>query len=129
MEDNMSKKNEVEKGYTKEPVDGIGEIKISDDVVATIAGLAATEIEGVDSMSGNLTNEIVGKLGIKNLSKGVKIEMFDGQVHVELSIIMKYGYSIPKTCSQIQEKVMSAVENMTGLKVVAINIKIEGVNA
>ena len=97
--------------------------------MATIAGLAATEIEGVDSMSGNLTNEIVGKLGIKNLSKGVKIEMFDGQVHVELSIIMKYGYSIPKTCSQIQEKVMSAVENMTGLKVVAINIKIEGVNA
>ena len=74
-------------------------------------------------------NEIVGKLGIKNLSKGVKIEMFDGQVHVELSIIMKYSLQYSQNLFPDSGKVMSAVENMTGLKVVAINIKIEGVNA
>lgn len=124
----MSREIEHENGYTVEITDKIGEVKIADDVVATIAGLAATEVEGVASMQGNLTNEIVGKLGIRNLSKGVKIELSEGMVKVELSIMMKYGYSIPETCKSVQDKVKSAIENMTGLQVEYVNIRIVGVN-
>ena len=105
------------------------EVKIAGDVIATIAGLAATEIEGIASMQGNLTNELVGKLGVKNLTKGVNIE-FDEEgasVHVALSVIMKYGYSIPKTCKAVQDRVKSAIENMAGLKVLNVNINIVGV--
>lgn len=123
----MSRENENENGYTMETSSPIGEVKIADDVVATIAGLATTEVEGVASMQGNLTNEIVGKLGVKNLSKGVKIELMRGKVHAELSVVMRYGYSIPKTCGAIQERVKNAVENMTGLDVENVNIRIVGV--
>lgn len=111
----------------KDTTNQIGEVKIAEDVVATIAGLATTEIEGVAAMQGNLTNEIVGKLGMKNLSKGVKIVMRNGFVNAELSIVIKYGYSIPKTSAAIQERVMAAIENMTGLQVQEINIRIVGV--
>ena len=106
------------------------EVKIAGDVIATIAGLAATEVEGIASMQGNLTNELVGRLGMKNLTKGVTIEFEeDGtSVHVALSVIMKYGYSIPKTCKAVQDRVKSAIENMAGLKVLDVNIKIVGVN-
>ena len=123
----MSKENENQNGYTMETESQIGEVKIADDVVATIAGLATTEVEGVASMQGNLTNEIVGKLGVKNLSKGVKIELMRGKVHAELSVIMRYGYSIPKTCNAIQYRVKTAIENMTGLDVESVNIRIVGV--
>jgi len=105
------------------------EVKIAGDVIATIAGLAATEIEGIASMQGNLTNELVGKLGVKNLTKGVTVE-FDEEgasVHVALAVIMKYGYSIPKVCKAVQERVKSAIENMAGLKVLDVNINIVGV--
>ncbi|MCR5829957.1 MAG: Asp23/Gls24 family envelope stress response protein [Lachnospiraceae bacterium] len=100
------------------------QIKISDDVVASISGLAASEVEGVDSMAGNITNEIVGKLGIKNSSKGVKIEIDGEEVHVDLFINIKYGFRIPDVTSQIQDKVKNSIENMTGLKVVAVNIHV-----
>lgn len=123
----MSKENENQNEYTMETESQIGEVKIADDVVATIAGLATTEVEGVASMQGNLTNEIVGKLGVKNLSKGVKIELMRGKVHAELSVIMRYGYSIPKTCNAIQDRVKTAIENMTGLDVESVNIRIVGV--
>ena len=123
----MSKENENQNGYTMETESQIGEVKIADDVVATIAGLATTEVEGVASMQANLPNEIVGKLGVKNLSKGVKIELMRGKVHAELSVIMRYGYSIPKTCNAIQDRVKTAIENMTGLDVESVNIRIVGV--
>ena len=86
------------------------------------------EVEGVAAMSGNLTNEIVGKLGMKNLSKGVKIEVIDKAVTADLSITMKYGYSIPKTSKTVQDKVKTAIENMTGLTVSEVNIRIVGVD-
>lgn len=108
--------------------DTIGEVQIADEVVAIIAGLAATEVEGVDSMAGNATNEFAGKLGMKNLSKGVKVEVTEEHVSVNLSLNMKYGYSIPKVCEMVQEKVKSAIENMTGLTVLDVNIRIAGVN-
>ena len=108
--------------------DQIGEVQIADEVVAIIAGLAATEVEGVDSMAGNITNELVGKLGMKNLSKGVKVDVTEEHVSVSLSLNLKYGYSIPKVCEVVQDKVKSAIENMTGLVVLDVNIKIAGVN-
>lgn len=101
-----------------------GVIKISDDVVASICGLAASEVKGVASMAGNITNEIVGKLGIKNSSKGVKIEIEDGKVIVDLFININYGVRIPVVTAEIQEKVKNSVENMTGLEVISVNIHI-----
>ena len=102
--------------YEKEMM---GEVRIADEVVAIIAGLAATEVDGVDSMAGNITNELVGKLGMKNLSKGVK---------VDLSLNIKYGYNIPDVSERVQDSVKSAIENMTGLTVLDVNIRIAGVN-
>ena len=107
---------------------GIGEVQIADEVVAIIAGLAATEVDGVDSMAGNITNELVGKLGMKNLSKGVKVAVTEATVSVELSLNMKYGYSIPEVGEKVQDRVKSALENMTGLSVLEVNIKIAGVS-
>ena len=107
--------------------DKIGEVQIADDVVAIIAGLAATEVDGVDSMAGNITNELVAKLGMKNLSKGVKVELTEEHVSVDLSLNIKYGYSIPTVSEKVQEKVQNAIENMTGLSVLDVNIRIAGV--
>ena len=81
--------------------DKIGEVQIADEVVAIIAGLAATEVDGVASMAGNITNELVSKLGMKNLSKGVKVDVLDGVVCVDLALNLKYGYEIPATCKNV----------------------------
>lgn len=94
-----------------------GEIKIADEVVAIIAALAATEVEGVASMAGNITNELIGKLGMKNLSKGVKVDVLEGIVTVSLALNLKYNYSIVEVSARVQEKVKNAIENMTGLEV------------
>ena len=111
-----------------ENVNNIGEVKVADEVIAIIAGLAATEIEGVASMAGNITNELVRKLGMKNLSKGVKVEVSEEHVSVDLSLNMKYGYSLPAVSEKVQERVRTAIETMTGLTVLEVNIKIAGVN-
>ena len=122
----MSEENRsTHKLYEKEK---IGEVQIADEVVAIIAGLAATEVEGVDSMAGNITNELVGKLGMKNLSKGVKVDVTEEHVSVDLSLNIRYGYNIPSVSEQVQEKVSTAIENMTGLTVLEVNVKIAGVN-
>ena len=104
-----------------------GEIKIADEVVAIIASLAATEVEGVASMAGNITNELIGKLGMKNLSKGVKVDVLEGIVTVSLALNLKYNYSIVEVSARVQEKVKNAIENMTGLEVADVNIKVAGV--
>ena len=104
-----------------------GEIKIADEVVAIIAALAATEVEGVASMAGNMTNELIGKLGMKNLSKGVKVDVLEGIVTVSLALNLKYNYSIVEVSARVQEKVKNAIENMTGLEVADVNIKVAGV--
>ena len=106
----------------------VGEVQIADEVVATIAGMAATEVEGVASMASNITNELVSKLGMRNLSKGVKIDVNSNAVSVDLVLTLEYGYSIPNTSKQVQEKVKSAIESMTGLNVSSVNIRIAGVN-
>lgn len=105
----------------------VGEVQIADEVVAIIAGLAATEVEGVASMAGNITNELVGKLGMKNLAKGVKVEINPEDVVVDMALNMEYGYNIPKTSETVQDRVKNAIENMTGLHVAEVNIRIAGV--
>ncbi len=105
-----------------------GEIRVAEDVVSIIAGLAATEVEGVAAMSGNITHELVSKLGVKNLQKGIRLAIKDGKVTVDVSLVMAFGYSVPEVSQKVQEKVRFAVETMTGLEVVEVNIQIAGVN-
>lgn len=105
----------------------IGEVQISSDVVAVVAAIAATEVKGVASMAGNITNELIGRLGVKNLSKGVKIVMNEGIVWVDIALHVRYGYSIPAVCRQVQEKVKAAIETMTGLQVDTVDVRIAGV--
>ena len=102
--------------YTIQDDSNMGEVKIADEVVAIIAALAATEVEGVASMAGNITNELISRLGMNNLSKGVKVDVLEGVVTVSLALNMKYNYSIMEVSAKVQEKVKSAVENMTGLR-------------
>lgn len=104
--------------------DPVGDVRIADEVVAIIAGLAATEVDGVSSMAGNITNEIVSKLGMKNLSKGIMIEIMDNEVKDDVAINIAYGYSIPEVSAKVQDKVKAAIENMTGLTVAVVNVRI-----
>ena len=104
------------------------EVKIADEVVAIIAGLAATEVEGVGSMAGNITNELVSKLGMKNLSKGIRVEVLEGTVNVDVALNISYGYSIPEVSAKVQDRVKNAIENMTGLEVSVVNIRIASVD-
>ncbi len=106
----------------------IGSVKIADDVVAMIAALAATEVEGVAAMSGNMTNEFLSRVGVKNAAKGTRVEVFQKKVKVDLAITIEYGFNIPATCQRVQTKVKNAVENMTGLEVTDVNIRIAGIN-
>lgn len=119
---------EKRKTYKLQDIGEIGEIKIADEVVTVIAGLAATEVEGVASMEGNITNELVSKLGIKNLSKGVKVTVDEGIVNVDLTLNIEFGKNILEVSKKVQDKVKSSIENMTGLEVADVNIRIAGVD-
>ena len=107
--------------------DNKGVVQIADDVVAMIAGLAATEVKGVAAMAGNIANEVMHKTGKKNLSKGVKVSVNGKRVKISLAIMMEFGFNIPGTCSKVQDRVKSAVENMTGLEVTDVDIRIASV--
>ena len=104
-----------------------GVVQIADDVVAMIASLAATEVEGVSAMAGNITNELMGRVGMKKLTKGVRVIVTGRKVRVDLAVTMEYGYNIPATCQMVQNKVKAAIENMTGLTCTDVNIRIAGV--
>lgn len=106
----------------------IGEVHIADEVISIIAGLAATETEGVASMAGNITKDLIAKLGNKNLSRGVSVEVIDETVSVILSLNLEYGYNILEVSEKVQEKVKNTIENMTGLSVADVNIRIAGIN-
>lgn len=119
---------DVRDNYTIDLENNLGEVVIADEVVAVIAGLATMEVEGVASMAGNATRELISKIGIKSLSKGVKVDILDSIVTVALTMNLKYGYSIKSVSEKVQEKVKVAVENMTGLIVADVNIRIAGVD-
>ena len=114
--------------YVLQDDENLGTVKIADDVVAMIAALAATEVEGVAAMSGNMTNELLSKVGVKSMAKGTRVEVLQKKVKVDLAITIEYGFNIPATCQRVQTKVKNAVENMTGLEVNDVNIRIAGIN-
>lgn len=105
-----------------------GSVKIANEVVAIIAGLAATEVEGVAGMSGGITGGITEMLGMKNLSKGVKVEVGEKETAIDIFVIVEYGSRISEVAMSIQENVKETVETMTGLKVVEVNVNVQGVN-
>lgn len=123
----MEKEFERE-AYTLKSNGNDGIVSIADDVVAMIASIAATEVDGVASMMGNITNELMSRVGVKKLTKGVKVMVVDGKVNVDLAIMIDYGYNIPETCQSVQNKVKAAIESMTGLTVDIVNIRIGGIN-
>lgn len=125
----MNKEPEIRNTYKIHEDGKVGEVQIADEVVATIAGLAATEVKGVSTTFANAANELTGKLsGKKNLSKGVKVLVSPDSVSVDMALTLDYGYGIPETAKQVQEKVKLAIETMTGLQVKEVNIRIAGVN-
>ncbi len=108
-------------------IEDIGQVQIADEVIAVIASIAATEVEGVAKMSGNITAEIASIVGMKSLSKGVKVRIDDEDIDVDLSLILEYGVSIPKISAEVQERVKTAIETMTGLNVNDVNVRIAGI--
>lgn len=110
------------------PSSEVGSIRIADEVVAIISGLAATEVEGVAGMSGGLAGGIAEMLGKRNLAKGVKVEVGEKQAAVDVFIIVRFGVRIPDVAWKIQESVKRAVESMTGLDVIKVNVHVQGVS-
>lgn len=104
-----------------------GEVRIADDVVASIAGLVALEVEGVDSMVSAIQNTVVSKLGMNNPTQGVKVEILDNRVKARLSVVLKNNVQAIQVCEKVQERVKSAIESMTGLDVYEVNVKVEGI--
>ena len=115
------------KDITIESEDNGGKIVFAEDVVATIATLAASEIEGVYGMSGSAFEGIGEKLGKKNYTKGIKVEVGSVECAVDMSIIVRYGFRIQEVCRNVQEAVKNAIEMMTGLKVVQVNISVNSI--
>ncbi|QGQ96965.1 Asp23/Gls24 family envelope stress response protein [Paenibacillus psychroresistens] len=105
-----------------------GVIRISDDVVATIAGLAALETPGISAMSGGISEGIAKRLSGRNVQKGVSVEVGQLEAAVDLRVIVHYGSQIQNVCRELQYNVREAIENMTGLRVVEVNVKVEDVH-
>ena len=118
---------EDEKNIQIERNNSFGDVVIANEVLAIIAGIAATEVEGVHSMDGGWSGQFISKLGIKDLARGVKVQVREGEVKVDLSLNMEYGYAIPKVSDLVQDKVSASINNMTGLNVSEVNIRISGV--
>ena len=118
---------EDEKNIQIEGNKSLGDVVIANEVLAIIAGIAATEVEGVHSMDGGWSGQFISKLGIKDLARGVKVQVREGEVKLDLSLNMEYGYAIPKVSNLVQDKVSASINNMTGLNVSEVNIRISGV--
>ncbi|NLI52742.1 MAG: Asp23/Gls24 family envelope stress response protein [Clostridiales bacterium] len=122
----MSEEKKASTEVSKVEAEG-GRIVFADEVVATIAALAVSDVEGVSAVSGGMVEGITEMLGKKNLTKGVKVEVGQEEAAVDISVSIKYGYKIKEVCEKIQESVKSAIENMTGLRVVEINVFVQSV--
>ena len=112
---------------TNAPNPSLGEVKIADEVVANIAALAANEVEGVVFSANYMKKDSSGKLRMKNLSKVIKVDVVEGVVIVSVTLTLKYNYSLMDVTSKVQKKIKDAIENMTGLKVADVNVKVIGV--
>lgn len=106
----------------------LGAVRIANEVVAVIAGLAATEVRGIAGMSGGIAGGIAEMLGRRNLARGIKVEVGEREAAVDLFVIVEYGVRIPDVAVQVQENVKEAIESMTGLAVVEVNVHVQGVS-
>lgn len=123
MAENKSQKTKEQEVQADKP----GNISFNNDVIATIAALATVEIDGVAGMSGGFTSGVAELLGRKNLTKGVKVEVGSEECAIDLNLVVKYGSKIHEVCEEIQKSVKSSVEMMTGLRVVEVNVHVQGV--
>ena len=105
-----------------------GVIQIANDVVSNIAGLAVMEVEGVSKLTGNITRELITKLGRKSLSKGIRLDFSGNELKVEVSIEVKFGYNIVNVSKNVQDRVRSNINTMTGLKVSTVNVRVSGID-
>lgn len=105
-----------------------GSVNIADEVISVIAALAVSEVKGIAGMAGSFSGGLSELLGKKNISKGVKLTVNDKEVSLDLSVIAEYGAKIPDVAWQLQEKVKSEVEAMTGMTVTAVNVSVDGIN-
>ena len=129
MEENKEVKEEVVENGEIALQSETNEIKIADDVVAIIAGVAVSEVPGVSQMAGGFAGGITEVLsGKKNLAKGIKVEVGDKDTKIDVNIIVEYGVRIPDVAFEIQNRVKKAVETMTGLNVIEVNVHVQGVN-
>ncbi|MFQ9515551.1 MAG: Asp23/Gls24 family envelope stress response protein [Eubacterium sp.] len=122
-----TQRNENRNTYKIHDNSNLGEVQISDDVLAVISAMAAMEVEGVVAMAGNITAELVSKLGMKKLSKGVRVDVAEHNVMIDLSIVLRMNENILEISKKVQDKVKSTVENMTGMEVVNVNVNISSV--
>ena len=111
----------------KNKTENIGKINIADDVVASIAGIAAIEVDGVARLTGGISKEVVSKLGKKKLAKGVEVTIVDGNVEADVSVELEYGNNITKVSKEVQAKVKQSIETMTGLNVTVVNVVVSGI--
>jgi len=109
-------------------IEDFGNLNISDDVLSTIGNIAASEVKGVTAMSSGLTDGIVEIFGKKSLGKGIKVETKEGEIKIDISLVVDYGVRIPEVAWEVQDNVKKSIEAMTGLKVSQVNIHIQGVN-
>lgn len=120
-----SEKKENNKGIvTLMQNDKMGTVLVTEDVIASIASIAAAEVEGVSAVITNVPKELMSRVGAQKMTKAVKVKVSDSQVVIYIAITMDYGYNIPATCRNVQSRVKSAIENMTGLTCTDVNIRI-----
>ncbi len=108
--------------------EGAGFIQIAGDVVSNIAGLAATEVDGVARLSGNVPNELIAKLGRKNLAKGIRVTYTDATFTIDVSVVVRFGFNIVDVSAAVQERVAQALYTMTGLTVSKVNVRVSGID-
>lgn len=115
-------------GQKPEITNDFGTIRIADEVVSTVAGLAAIDVDGIVALSGGWGTDLVEKLGRKNYGKGIKVEVADDQTKIDIFIIVEFGYPIPQVAQNVQKEIKLAVETMTGLTVSSVNVHIVSVS-
>ena len=129
MDENNENNNNIEENEDEIVVEGNDTVKIANDAVATYAGIAVSEVSGVYGMAGGFAGLTEALSGKKNLTKGIKVDVGEKDAKIDVSIIVEYGARIPDVAFEIQTKVKKSVENMTGLKVVEVNVHVQGVHA
>ena len=120
--------NNKENKYVLDNGSNEGIIQIADDVVSSIVGLAVTEVDAVSKLTGDITREIISKIGKNNLSKGIKVTYEEDSVSVDVSVCVKFGYNIVEVSKAVQDKVKQSLLTMTGLKCSVVNVRVSNID-